>query len=86
MITTDARLFEGILEGYDNSTNIILRNCIERIINTNHHEHNQTIDLGLYILRGGNVVCVGEIDETEFQKIDWDKLKGEALKGTKNPL
>lgn len=84
MITTDARLFEGILQGFDKSTNVILSNCIERIIEVDDSEENQDIPMGLYVMRGGNVVCVGEIDEELDGKIDWLKVKGQALKSTKN--
>ena len=86
VITTDARSFVGTLEGYDKSTNILLSNCIERIIYPEEDEENQEVPLGLYLLRGGNVVCVGEIDADLDSKIDWLKVQGSVLKDTKNPL
>ncbi|KAK6461547.1 hypothetical protein DFJ63DRAFT_185137 [Scheffersomyces coipomensis] len=86
VISTDARLFEGILQGYDKSTNIILSDCIERIIYPEPEEENQEIPMGLYLMRGGNIVCVGEVDEQQDDELDWMKIKGENLKGTKNPL
>lgn len=85
MITTDARLFEGTLQGFDNSTNIIINNCIERLIYAEEEEENQEIPLGLYLMRGGSIVCIGEVDDLDTD-IDWMKIKGETLKGTKNPL
>lgn len=86
MITTDARLFEGTLQGFDNSTNVIINNCIERLIYPDEQDDNQEILLGLYLMRGGNIVCIGEVDDTLEPDIDWMKVKGETLKGTKNPL
>ncbi|KAL1571420.1 U6 snRNA-associated Sm-like protein LSm8 [Candida albicans P76067] len=88
VITSDARFFEGILEGYDKSTNIILSNCIERIIYSKDDEEgeNQEIPLGVYIMRGNEIVCVGEIDDELYKSINWETLKGHALKSTKNPL
>jgi U6 snRNA-associated Sm-like protein LSm8 len=86
VITTDARSFVGTLEGYDKSTNILLSNCIERIIYPEEDEENQDVPLGLYMLRGGNVVCVGEIDADLDSKIEWLKVQGNVLKDTKNPL
>lgn len=57
---------------------------MERIIEQTDEEDNQEIPMGLYMMRGGNVVCIGEVDEdVEF---DWTKVKGDELKGTKNPL
>ncbi|RLV85598.1 U6 snRNA-associated Sm-like protein LSm8 [Meyerozyma sp. JA9] len=81
VITTDARLFEGILEGFDNSTNIILSSCYEHIIYEDEKEENQSIPLGVYFMRGGNVVCIGETSG----EVDFSKMK-RTLKGTKNPL
>ncbi|CUM53099.1 unnamed protein product [Debaryomyces tyrocola] len=86
VITTDARLFEGTLQGFDNSTNVIINNCIERLIYPDEEDDNQEIHLGLYLMRGGNIVCIGEVDDTIEADIDWTKVKGETLKGTKNPL
>ncbi|RLV91735.1 U6 snRNA-associated Sm-like protein LSm8 [Spathaspora sp. JA1] len=87
VITSDARFFEGVLQGYDKTTNIILENCIERILSSEEEdEENQEIPLGLYIIRGGEVVCVGEIDPTIYSTIDWQTLKSSPLKTTKNPL
>ncbi|RCK64779.1 U6 snRNA-associated Sm-like protein LSm8 [Candida viswanathii] len=90
VITSDARFFEGILEGYDKSTNIILSNCIERIIYSPDDEDaedtNQEIPLGVYIMRGNEVVCIGEIDDELYGAINWQTLKGQPLKSTKNPL
>ncbi|EGW32249.1 uncharacterized protein SPAPADRAFT_50817 [Spathaspora passalidarum NRRL Y-27907] len=88
VITADARFFEGVLQGYDNSTNIILQDCIERILYSEEDvdEENQEIPLGLYIIRGGEVACVGEIDPAKYATIDWSTLKASTLKTTKNPL
>ena len=88
MITSDARFFEGKLEGHDKSTNIILSNCIERIIYSkdDEGEENEEISLGVYIMRGNEIVCVGEIDDELYKSINWETLKGHALKTTKNSL
>lgn len=82
MITTDGRLFEGNLECFDHSTNLVISQTVEWIVHAD--EENEGLPLGVYLLRGGNVVCVGEVDETEG--IDWMSVKGADLKGTKNPL
>ncbi|KAL7664891.1 U6 snRNA-associated Sm-like protein LSm8 [[Candida] zeylanoides] len=85
IISTDARLFEGILQGFDSSTNIIVSGCIERVIYPeDDDEENQEIPLGLYVMRGGNVVCIGEVDDAV--ELDWSAIRGAELKDTKNPL
>lgn len=81
VVTTDARLFEGTLESFDHSTNIVISSTIERVIYPD--EENQMLALGVYLLRGGSVVCIGEVDEKI--EVEWMELNGE-LKSTKNPL
>lgn len=61
---------------------MILGDTIERVIYPD--DENQMLLLGVYLLRGGTVVCAGEVDESEH--VDWMKVKGQELKGTKNPL
>lgn len=81
VITTDARLFEGVLEGSDKQSNLVLGHCIERVVGGGDY---QQLELGVYFLRGGMVVCVGEIDDKE--DINWKNVTGEKLRDTKNPL
>lgn len=82
VITTDGRLFEGILESFDHSTNIIISNTLELLVYPDGE--NQIIPLGVYLLRGGNVVCIGEVDTSI--ETDWMAVHGCQLKSTKNPL
>lgn len=82
VITTDSRIFEGRLEGFDNSTNIVISNCIERLIYEKEDDENKELQLGLYMMRGGNIVCIGEVTGD----IEWAKVKGEPLKSTKRTL
>ncbi|GBL50657.1 U4/U6-U5 snRNP complex subunit LSM8 [Candidozyma auris] len=82
IITTDARLFEGKLESFDHSTNLVISQTIERVIYPD--DENDELQLGVYLLRGGSVVCVGEIDESV--DINWNSVKGDDLKNTRNPL
>ena len=81
VLTTDARLLEGVLAGFDKSTNVILLGCSEWIIGGG--DDAQEIELGVYMIRGDSVVCVGEVES----KVDWATFKtAYELKGTKNPL
>lgn len=36
------------------------------------------------MIRGGGVVCVGDVEEVE--DFEWGKVKGSPLKDTRNPL
>uniref|UniRef100_A0A060T9G9 LSM2-LSM8 complex subunit LSM8 n=1 Tax=Blastobotrys adeninivorans TaxID=409370 RepID=A0A060T9G9_BLAAD len=79
VVTTDGRMFVGILKGYDQATNIILEKAEERIITPD--EPTETIELGLYLLRGQSVAVVGLVDEEVEKDIDWSKVRCRGLKG-----
>ncbi|KAI4839936.1 U6 snRNA-associated Sm-like protein LSm8 [Plasmodium brasilianum] len=76
VITNDSRIFTGKLKGFDQTTNIILGNCYERI----YKESLEKISLGLYIIRGDTVTLIGEIDEDVDKNILHNKIKPEMLK------
>ncbi|UVC54282.1 U6 snRNA-associated sm-like protein [Theileria orientalis] len=60
VISVDGRVFVGVLKGFDQLTNLVLYNCLERVY---HPEAPvEELELGVYILRGDNVVLVGEVD------------------------
>ena len=55
----------GTLRSFDQFANIVLQDAVERIIVGSSYSD---IPLGLYIVRGENVVLMGEVDEaTETQ-------------------
>lgn len=56
----DGRKIIGILRSFDQFANLVLEAAIERVV-----VGNQFADtlLGLYVVRGENVVLLGEIDE-----------------------
>lgn len=60
----------------------MISQTIERVIYPD--DENDELQLGVYLLRGGSVVCVGEIDESV--DVNWISVKGDDLKNTRNPL
>lgn len=85
ILTVDGRTLLGTLLSTDQLTNLVLLNTIERIIRTpDDPEPSSQIEHGLYLIRGDNVVLCGEVDEAIDNDIDWSKVKGEVVKGTKN--
>ncbi|KAG5368532.1 U6 snRNA-associated Sm-like protein LSm8 [Yarrowia sp. C11] len=81
VITTDGRLILGILQGYDQATNVILSNTRERVITPD--EPTEVVDLGLYMLRGDCIACVGETDLELDGSIQWNEVRGEELGDTR---
>lgn len=85
ILTVDGRTLVGDLLSTDQLTNLVLLNTIERVIRTpDDPEPSSEIDHGLYLIRGDNVVLCGEVDEKIDSDIDWTKVKGEVIRGTKN--
>ncbi|KAI5285191.1 hypothetical protein KEM52_002561 [Ascosphaera acerosa] len=85
VLTVDGRTLVGTLLSTDQLTNLVLQNTIERIIREpDDPEPSTEIEHGLYLIRGDNVVVVGEVDEAVDGQIDWTKVRGEVIKSTKN--
>jgi U6 snRNA-associated Sm-like protein LSm1 len=59
VILRDGRKLVGILRSFDQFANVVLEQAIERIM---VGELYCDLPLGLYIIRGENVVLIGELD------------------------
>ncbi|EDQ91434.1 uncharacterized protein MONBRDRAFT_17908 [Monosiga brevicollis MX1] len=75
--TQDGRLLTGILKGFDQSTNLILNQCYERVFSL--HSGVEIVPMGLYIVRGDNVAVVGETDEETDATLDLENVKAAPL-------
>jgi U6 snRNA-associated Sm-like protein LSm8 len=85
VITTDGRTLVGTLISYDNTTNLILTETIERIIRqVDDEEESSQLEHGLYLVRGDTVVLVGGVDEELDASINWSKVNGDPIGGTKH--
>lgn len=69
IITCDGRNIIGKLRGFDQTINLILTECHERILMMNPAE-SQRIDLGLYLIRGDNVALIGPFDEAKDRALN----------------
>eukprot|EP01100_Stratorugosa_tubuloviscum_P013880 TRINITY_DN714_c0_g1_i2.p1 TRINITY_DN714_c0_g1~~TRINITY_DN714_c0_g1_i2.p1 ORF type:complete len:131 (-),score=54.41 TRINITY_DN714_c0_g1_i2:374-766(-) len=70
----DGRVFYGILRSFDQFANLVIESCCERIIIDNCYAD---YDLGTLIVRGENIVLIGEMSGKEnenLQKADLDKI------------
>jgi U6 snRNA-associated Sm-like protein LSm8 len=75
----------GLLHSCDGSMNLVLQEAVERIIRPiEDEEPSEEVPLGLYIIRGDSVAVVGRVDEEIDGKIDWGKVHGEVLGGTRH--
>ncbi|KAJ3511658.1 hypothetical protein NMY22_g15584 [Coprinellus aureogranulatus] len=82
VILRDGRKLHGVLRSYDQFANLVLENCYERIYHQNlfaerHH--------GLFLIRGENVVLMGEIDldkedDVPLKQVEYHLLEPYHLK------
>jgi len=77
VILRDGRKLHGVLRSYDQFANLVLEDTVERIYHGNAFAESWR---GLYLIRGENVVLLGEIDldredEITLQQVDWHVLE-----------
>lgn len=80
VIATDGSFYVGILEGYDHSTNIALRETVRRTITNDVTVPSSDEHLGLFVIRGDCVSSIGKVDAKLDARIDWTLVHGETLK------
>mmetsp|Transcript_10081 Transcript_10081/g.19000 ORF Transcript_10081/g.19000 Transcript_10081/m.19000 type:complete len:100 (-) Transcript_10081:200-499(-) len=78
VITNDGRNVVGVLRGFDQTTNLILDECHERVYSTKSGV--EMIALGLYVIRGDNVAVIGELDDESDSQIDFSAVHAPPLK------
>ncbi|CAO3644953.1 unnamed protein product [Cunninghamella blakesleeana] len=76
----DGRVLVGTLRGTDQTSNIILEKCEERVFSMTGTE---ITPLGLYLIRGDNLCTVGLIDTEKDQELNIAEIKAEPLAVTK---
>jgi len=85
VITIDGRTYQGTLLALDNSTNLVLTSAEERVIQPADSEEENTIsDPQVLLIRGDLVLICGLVDEEMDAEIDWLKVKGGPIGGTKH--
>ncbi|KAH7282612.1 hypothetical protein KP509_35G040000 [Ceratopteris richardii] len=62
VILRDGRKLIGILRSFDQFANVVIESAVERIIVGDQF---CDVPLGLYVIRGENVVLLGELDATK---------------------
>jgi U6 snRNA-associated Sm-like protein LSm8 len=62
----------------------VLSSTVERIIRPAGDEPSSSVEHGLYLVRGDNVVVCGLVDEELDGSIDWSKVHGDPIGGTKH--
>ncbi|KAI2806342.1 U4/U6-U5 snRNP complex subunit lsm8 [Blomia tropicalis] len=71
VITLDGRQIVGVLKGFDQTINIVIDDCIERVYN--RVTGVEQVPLGLYIMRGDNVRFGRRVLSTNSESVPNDK-------------
>ncbi|KAJ3520895.1 hypothetical protein NM688_g9094 [Phlebia brevispora] len=76
VVLRDGRKLQGVLRSYDQFANLVLEDTVERIYHQNMFAEQKC---GLFLIRGENVVLLGEVDldqedDVPLRQVDWDTL------------
>ncbi|KAI0346447.1 LSM-domain-containing protein [Trametopsis cervina] len=77
LILQDGRAIVGVMAGYDQKSNVVLSDSKERVYSMD--EGIEEIPLGLYLVKGDQIVLIGEIDEATDQAVDLSTIRAEPL-------
>ncbi|TKA50614.1 hypothetical protein B0A53_06092 [Rhodotorula sp. CCFEE 5036] len=77
VVTQDGRVIVGKLMGFDQTTNIILADSIERIFSVDEPVIEEP--LGVEIVRGDNITLIGGLDEEADKEIDLSTIRAHPL-------
>ncbi|EGC30091.1 hypothetical protein DICPUDRAFT_90215 [Dictyostelium purpureum] len=77
VLTADGRNIIGILRGTDQTTNVILEKCEERVFSD---EGIEVIPLGVHLIKGDDVAVIGEVDEELDRNLNLKETIAEPLK------
>ncbi|OBZ80045.1 U6 snRNA-associated Sm-like protein LSm1 [Grifola frondosa] len=77
VVLRDGRKLQGVLRSYDQFANLVLEDTVERIY---HQDVFAEMWRGLFLIRGENVVLLGEIDldqedEVPLRQVEWSALE-----------
>ncbi|KAI0815207.1 Sm-like ribonucleoprotein [Irpex lacteus] len=77
VVLRDGRKLQGVLRSYDQFANLVLEDTVERIY---HQDIFAEKKKGLYLIRGENVVLLGEVDldqedDVPLKQVDWKVLE-----------
>eukprot|EP00053_Salpingoeca_punica_P020630 m.212097 g.212097 ORF g.212097 m.212097 type:complete len:93 (-) comp19537_c0_seq1:1295-1573(-) len=77
VVTQDGRVIVGKMLAYDHMANVVLQECVERVFSMQAGV--EQVALGLYLVRGDNVVLVANVDDDVDSALDFDSLRANPL-------
>ncbi|KAI0732705.1 hypothetical protein C8Q72DRAFT_816589 [Fomitopsis betulina] len=77
LILQDGRAIVGVMAGYDQKSNVVLSDSKERVYSV--EDGVEEIPLGLYLVKGDQIVLIGELDDATDQSIDLSTIRAEPI-------
>ncbi|KAH9941721.1 LSM-domain-containing protein [Epithele typhae] len=77
LILQDGRAIVGMMAGFDQKSNVVLSDSKERVYSMD--EGVEEIPLGLYLVKGDQIVLIGEIDDATDNAVDLSAIRAEPL-------
>ncbi|KAI5117158.1 hypothetical protein M0805_001016 [Coniferiporia weirii] len=77
LVLQDGRTIVGVLAGFDQRSDIVLSESKERIYSID--EGVEEVPLGLYLVKGDQILLVGELDEALDKAVDLDTVRAEPI-------
>ncbi|KAH9940305.1 hypothetical protein B0H21DRAFT_697730 [Amylocystis lapponica] len=77
LILQDGRAIVGVMAGFDQKSNVVLSDSKERVYSL--EDGVEEIPLGLYLVKGDQIVLIGELDDALDQAVDLSTIRAEPL-------
>ncbi|KAG8692556.1 hypothetical protein FRC08_009693 [Ceratobasidium sp. 394] len=77
LVLQDGRAIVGTLAGFDQRSNVVLSDSVERIYSM--EEGVEEVPLGLYLVKGDMIVLIGELDVAIDSETDLSTIRAEPL-------
>ncbi|PAV15428.1 Sm-like ribonucleo [Pyrrhoderma noxium] len=77
LVLQDGRTIVGVLAGFDQRSDIVLSNSIERVYSMD--EGVEEVPLGLYLVKGDQILLIGELDEALDKAVDLSKVRADPI-------
>ncbi|EAS66841.1 LSM domain-containing protein [Dictyostelium discoideum AX4] len=77
VLTADGRSIIGTLRGIDQTINVVLEKCHERVYSD---EGIEVIPLGVHLIKGDDVAVIGEVDDELDKKLNLKEIIAEPMK------
>ncbi|KAG9127689.1 hypothetical protein FRC07_010762 [Ceratobasidium sp. 392] len=77
LVLQDGRAIVGTLVGFDQRSNVVLSDSVERIYSM--EEGVEEVPLGLYLVKGDMIVLIGELDAAIDSETDLSTIRAEPL-------